>query len=283
MVLEILMKKENLTPNEIQVADFILSNIDEFSELSLNELANLTFVSPPTITRLCKKVGCKNYSSFKVKVMEEYTVRNKMLKSIDLNYPFSKMDEKEDIIQNIADISISAIESAKNNFNYTVIDQVIHEIIKTHCIDIYASGMSAKVAGLFVEKMNRIGYNTNLILGSSSKKYRANSSTQHQFAMIVSYSGLTRSITDCVELLSHSRTKTFLITGNRLSPLVSKVNYVYYMEMDEDISIGNKIDGFAGLIMLHFILDSIYALLFARDYDKHLSISKDVNDKQFTR
>jgi len=90
MLIETLTKKENFTSNEIVLADFILKDIDAFSYMTSRDLAEKAFVSPPTVSRFCQKLGAKGFSEFKVQLIAEYVERKKQLSAIDYNMPFKK-------------------------------------------------------------------------------------------------------------------------------------------------------------------------------------------------
>ena len=49
--------------SEKEVIKYVLENMERAAGINIHELAHDSFVSAATVTRLCKKVGFKNYKS----------------------------------------------------------------------------------------------------------------------------------------------------------------------------------------------------------------------------
>ena len=82
-----LKESQKFTHNEQAVIDFILNNPQEVINLSVDELAKVTYTSPSCIVRLTKKLGVKGYSDFKIKFASELNsliLNENALKSICL-------------------------------------------------------------------------------------------------------------------------------------------------------------------------------------------------------
>ena len=77
------------SPSDIyyKVAQNILQNLDRIKNASIHEVADLCFVSAPTISRFCKKLGYDSYGSFKTELSQavlNYNYNNRYV-SIDTN------------------------------------------------------------------------------------------------------------------------------------------------------------------------------------------------------
>lgn len=48
-----------------QLAKVMIENIDMIAQLKIESLAELCFVSPSTVSRFCRKLGYRNFNSFK--------------------------------------------------------------------------------------------------------------------------------------------------------------------------------------------------------------------------
>ena len=57
MLLEKLQEHKNFTAHEKDVAEYILSHLDQISELSAGELAKASYTSKATVVRLSQKLG----------------------------------------------------------------------------------------------------------------------------------------------------------------------------------------------------------------------------------
>ena len=59
------LNTSNPTDIYYKVAQSILQNLDRIKNASIHEVADMCYVSAPTISRFCKKLGYESYSSFK--------------------------------------------------------------------------------------------------------------------------------------------------------------------------------------------------------------------------
>lgn len=85
MIIEQLFGKKKLTESEQQIVSFIESNPRIVVNLSLEELSEKCYVSQASIIRMCKKMGTKGFSDFKIKVASELSTFALDDKEIDLD------------------------------------------------------------------------------------------------------------------------------------------------------------------------------------------------------
>ncbi len=52
--------------SEQRIADILLNSFDFAVNASIIELAEKAEVSPPTVTRFCRRLGCNSFADFKV-------------------------------------------------------------------------------------------------------------------------------------------------------------------------------------------------------------------------
>lgn len=61
---------KKLNELELNVYNYVISNMKKTTFLRIRELAEVTHVSTTTILKFCKKMGCDGYSEFKMKLKE---------------------------------------------------------------------------------------------------------------------------------------------------------------------------------------------------------------------
>ena len=77
--------KKGFSDIEKGIANYIIDHKEEVANMRLVELAEATFTSTATISRFCKKLGEKNYNSFKINFASSVLTSFKlMLITIDL-------------------------------------------------------------------------------------------------------------------------------------------------------------------------------------------------------
>lgn len=59
-------RRQYLSPSERAVADLVLADLRAIPSQTITELAARAGVSPPTITRFCRRLGFSSFQSFKL-------------------------------------------------------------------------------------------------------------------------------------------------------------------------------------------------------------------------
>ena len=280
MLIELLQNEENLTETEQELSRYILAHLDTVTEMTVRQLADAAFVSPPMVSRLCRKLGTKGWNDFKVRLATECAEAYQAMMDVDSNFPVAAGDSLRQIADKIAQLSIQHILAAKDNLDFAVIHQAIEAICKRRIIDIYGEGMSAVSGAEFSEKMLRIGYMTAIFRDYTTQYYHASASTDAHFAIVISHSGLSGSIIRIIQILSRRKVPVLLITGNHLSPMVKYADYVCYIHSAEELDMQQKIERFGVQTVIHYILDVIYAGTFSQNYHKNRKLLQEQAKKE---
>ncbi|MGC9250242.1 MurR/RpiR family transcriptional regulator, partial [Listeria ivanovii] len=130
--------------------------------MSIKELAKVTYSSPSTIMRLCKKVKTSGYSEFKIKLSRELAENEKISPTSNYNFPFTQEDSYENIIDNMYYIFKNSIREVKAEFNVEELHSIIDKMNQSSIIDIYGQGSSQAAAYEFKSKLIRLGKNVHL-------------------------------------------------------------------------------------------------------------------------
>ncbi len=64
------LEKETFSRSERRLIDVVLADVDVALNSSIVELAALADVSPPTVTRFCRRLGCESFAAFKVRLAQ---------------------------------------------------------------------------------------------------------------------------------------------------------------------------------------------------------------------
>ena len=70
-LLDILKIKENFSPTEQVIIDYVLEHYQDVASLSARDLAEKTYTSSAAVVRLLQKIGLKGYAEFKIKFTSE--------------------------------------------------------------------------------------------------------------------------------------------------------------------------------------------------------------------
>lgn len=138
---------EKLTPTEKSVVDYINSNTNKLSNMSIVDVAEESFTSPATVSRTIKKCGFEGFSElrYKISAKEEH------------NYDSKKVNE-------ILGKSLIEVTKTIENISITNVLNIVKIIKESKRIYILARGLTELVAQEFNLKLQLLGYNTFLIV-----------------------------------------------------------------------------------------------------------------------
>lgn len=273
MIMDALKMKGSLTASEAKIADYLLVNAHDIRNLGISELARRTYSSPATITRLCRKLGLSGYRDFRIVFAAELEEASRR-KSVDANLPFSATDPLREVAFSMANLAASAMNNALQSFDYRRLEGVVERMASADSVNIYAVGVSATAALDFKQKMVRLGKQTNIEENSSLLPSYAFLGGKDSFDLLISHSGETPAIVECVQILRSLGRRTLAITAHPQSTVARMADDTILTHVGEDSSFSTKIEGFASFNAVHFILDCLYCWVFQQNYETNVGRSK---------
>ncbi len=268
----------NFTQSEKEIARYILNHGDDVLNMSVKELANVTYSSPATIVRLCKKIGLAGYNDFKIKYSAELQYDLHHSNRIDVNFPFDKDDSYKKICHKLETMSQEVIANTIQLIDFQELEKIVDIIYQYPAIDIYGFGNSLLAAMSFQHKMMRIGKDVNMRILQGEQGFLSYNSNKNHLAMIISYSGETKELIQIAQTLKGKKTPIIVLTSigdNRLSHFAT-----YTLNIDSREKIFTKIAPFSSQISMEYLLNIIFSCVFQKDYDANIS-NKISYDKRY--
>lgn len=260
--------EEHFTDSEKGIARYILAHGKEVVKDSISILAEKTYTSPATIVRLTKKIGLEGYNDFRIRYSAELEKLAVQENEIDVNFPFTKEDSYENIMNNLAVLANQTIEHTQALLDEKDLRKVVALMKKARAIDLYGTENSLLAAGLFQNKMTRIGKNVDMRSLDGSQTFLASASAPDHLAIVISYSGETETVIRWVQILKSKHTPVVAITSlgdNHLSRYADII-----IRIDTREKLFNKIAPFSSILSFEYILSVIYSCYFQEDYEGHL-------------
>lgn len=268
MIIEKLIKQSNFTDVEKSIADYLLHHGYKAENMSISELAQVTFSSPATITRLCRKLNIEGYKKFQILFHSEYKIYAEQ-GLIDVNHPFSNEDSFEQIAHNLARLNKDVIQKAVSGFKYNQLKRIVRRINQADMVNVFGIGTSVNVALDFQQKMLRFGRVVNLTQNACFLPGYTLAETSRTVNLLITLSGETRDIVECLRLLKNQNRYCIAITATPDSTVARMCQEVICIEVDESPSYESKTDTFAVYNGFHFVLDCIFAFLYSLDYENN--------------
>ncbi|ENM5729161.1 MurR/RpiR family transcriptional regulator [Vibrio mimicus] len=203
---------EGYSPKLKKVADFIVSNANSTQYLTITELARDTLTSEATVIRLCRDLGFKGYSDFRMALAIEIS-QPQTAKTNDV--PKEDSDRIDDATQS----AITSLQDTSALIDRKQIDricQMIHEAENIHCVGVGASSIVGRYLSF---RLTRIGKNSTMFEDTHIAAMRAIKSKPSDLWFAISSSGSTKDIVYAATRAKSQQSPVVSLTNIRHSPL----------------------------------------------------------------
>ena len=270
MIVEQFLDESRFTSAEKQVIDFIQKVPNVIINLSLEELCAECHVSQASVIRLCKKLGTKGYSDFKIALAKE--LYNFVLddQQISVDVPIRAGSSNQEIADRFFSLSRHALEKAKNGLNLTELSRAASMIATADIVHIYGRGESLILAEDLTYKLSRIGKHCLLEpLNGFSENHnikRANGRIRECALVISQYCNSTQVHYIIDELVSAKIPFILLTAAVNLWPYDKYAECVLRIDCQES---RYKMGCFESRTAFTYVLDCLYGIVFSKDYEKN--------------
>lgn len=271
MIFDRLKQTENLTSTEKLIAAFILDYPRIVVNISLEELSEQCHVSQASIIRLCKKLGAKGFSDFKVKLASEATSYVMNRKEISVDLPISEGASTEEVVSTFYSLSKQSLEYEYKALNLSDIKKAAQLIHNANIVHIYGRGESLIIAEDLHYKLIRLGITSVLESMNGFQEAQSfssdNQSNINRVAVVVSQyvnSHHVRYIID--ELVTNNIPFILLTASEKAWPYDKLARVILKVHSTES---RYKMGSFTSRNAMLFVLDCIFGELFSIDYEKN--------------
>lgn len=262
-MLYILMSYVNVSSNQDMystIAHTILRNLDKIPKLSINELADLCYTSPATISRFCKKINCQSFSEFKKAMAlaleqaeDEIHFKEDDLQRIEKNPQY--------LVDKVYLDTIKALKKGQESINIFDVDKIcrmIHDASKVHFYGFQFNKIVASDFQLKLLKLKKLIYS---FVGREGELEMLDLIDKDSLVIILSVRALPHMINPLIERVKEYHPRILLITLNK-EYQNDKIDYIYRISGYESDYTQSSMQGSICFINLLNIIYTRYGLLY---------------------
>lgn len=256
----------DMTQSERAIADYILRNPEEIYRLTIQDIAQKTGVSLPTVFRFSRRLGFEGYKDFKVE----------LIRDIGVGFHISPEGMEDESIEGITKIvfekEIKNLQETLANINYSEIKNAVDRIIHSKKLLFFAVSSSLPVAFDFYWKFTLAGFNCFYNSDIYTQKIISIQCKKTDVAFGISFSGESREVVDCLKNAKMNGARTICVT-TFIESSITKYSDIKLFTAPVH-SLYQKID-LPSKISQMVILDVLYLLVVLQDRERVAkSISK---------
>lgn len=203
-----LPENEKLTSNEERVLEYIEKNTKEFTKLTLKELGEKTFVSPPTILRLCKKLGFTGLNDFKYNIKQKF-----------LNEKTPQEDDSYLELNGIISSFLSDIKETYENISIKNIERITELLCSKKVIHLFSRGLSEMPFSYLYDMLLSVNRYCIQYQSPPLIKIKSEQMTKDDILFIGSSQGITEPIISVAKKAKENGAFVISITSNSNSQL----------------------------------------------------------------
>lgn len=159
-------EKDAFTRSERALTEIVLADVDSVLKMSIVDLAAQAEVSPPTVTRFCRRLGCDSYADFKVRLAQSRFVGQRYFA------PASGPSSVHEIAQGVINGIQSTLYDTFDTIDFSAIERAAESLVKSSFVLSFGSGGSSSMMANETEaRLFRLGL-------------KVTASTDHQVQMM---------------------------------------------------------------------------------------------------
>ncbi|MDU2243391.1 MAG: MurR/RpiR family transcriptional regulator [Paenibacillus sp.] len=261
--------KENLTPVERMVAEYILANMEEIPHLSIKSLAKLSKTSDASVLRFCKTMGYSGYRSFIVSISAALGSMDDERK--DQYTDIQPGDDLNTIISNISRNNMKSIEDTLSVLDRGEVARAVKALRASNRIVFFGIGASGLVCQDGEQKFSRINKMSHAYTDGHSQLTAATLLGKGDVAIFVSNSGDTVEILETLDIAKKNNATTIAITKYNRSELADKADILLGISTPE---VTMRSGAMGSRIAMLTVIDMLFAGVASAEYQnvkKYLS------------
>ncbi len=212
---------------EKKLAALVLDDVDFVVNSSIVDLAERAGVSPPTVTRFCRRLGCQGYSDFKVQLAK--------MTYVGLRYlmPETQTTTPAEVAEDIITKAQNALFQFHNKLDMAAMEKAAHLLRAAEFIQAFgATGNSAMIANELHNRLFRLGCRVNASSDHGLNIMLSAAALPGTVVVGSSLTGRDRDLVHCMNLLRERAIPTIAITQSD-SPVARVADVVIAIDLPE--------------------------------------------------
>ena len=192
-----------LKASEKKVATLILSNLEFCANASISEIAQKAEVSEASVTRLAKKIGCKNVRHLKINIAKSLAIGQRFIL------------EKHDIsgINGIFESAKNTIQRNKNHISESLFKEVCLKLIKARQIIVIGMGGGSTIMSQELQfRLARLGMIINAYNDGLMTRMIGATLEKDDVLVVLSVTGYTKEVNEVAQIAKEYGSTVISIT-----------------------------------------------------------------------
>ncbi len=243
----------HLARQERKIAMFVTQHPDQVQGMHIAALAKITGVATATVTRFVKKMGCADYSTFKVQLASAQGI------AVPPPDTGSAGDK-------VFSIYSKLLQGTWAHLNMTQLEQIVQVISSARRVYVYGQGSSGYTAEEFSQRLIRMGIDTLCTTDTHMMFINGSIMSAADVVIVLSNSGSSHEVNSAAALGKRNGARLIGITAFSESPLAALVDFSVIVKSANFVTNTRFVNSqFASM----YVLDILTTMLLENDTYHH--------------
>jgi DNA-binding MurR/RpiR family transcriptional regulator len=274
-------EREGFTLSQKLLSDMVLADVGAVLRMSIVDLANQAEVSPPTVTRFCRRLGCDSYAEFKLRLAQSNFVGQRY------NLPQRGPDTIDDIAHVVVDGIHGAVNDVVRHLDAVAMERAAEAIAAADYVIAFGSGGSSSMIASETEaRLFRLGIKVSCSIDHQAQMMRAAGAPAGTVLVAYSLSGNNLPLARALAAGGDNGLTRIVVTRSK-SPVAAQADILIPVDRDENPDIVRPTPGrYAFLAILDILSQSVAtklggaAVASMRRIKHQLVLNRDLDDGQ---
>ena len=218
--------QSSMSSTEANITEYILSNPETASRLTIRELARNTYASPSSIVRVCRLIGFSGYREFRHALSLELEVLGKDIAHQEENINIG--DSMSTIIEKVTFNNMRSLNDTQRLLDPDTFSACVDLLINCDTILLFGLGSSLAAAKDTYLKFLRLNKPCVVNEDWHSQLLMARNSTPRDVGIAFSYGGQTMEVIECMKALKENFTVTSEAYTSTVKAALDGLQLAYY-------------------------------------------------------
>lgn len=263
-----LKKASKLTERENDIRSYFLSHPEHIADMSCQDIGEVTYTSAATVSRFCKKFGCKGYPDFKLQFLSD--VKGGQALGENESVQLSEQENMVTLLQKVSEVQDQALEATRKALSLSQLLRIQKLLLEHPYIDFYAYDTNLHLAryasSLFFHagKISATYSETNIQVLSTLFAQPGH------LAILISHTGENTRLIELVRLLHRKKVKTIVIASDKETTLGRMADEFLYAPTAQGM---DRMWTSTFFTAAKYLLDLMYAIVFCGEYNSNMCLN----------
>ncbi|EOV8959048.1 MurR/RpiR family transcriptional regulator [Cronobacter turicensis] len=209
LLLKLRQELSGFSPTQRKLGEYVLGDPARVLYLTITELARESDTSEASVTRLCRTLGCKGYTEFK------------MALALDVQRGQAPRAQNGDALDALVEESVQALRDTAQLLDRAMLERAAQALHQVGSVQIYGVAASAIIGEYLHYKLLRLGKPAHLFSDMHRASMNATTLGERDLVVAISSSGSTRDLLHAVKLARKAGAPVLTLSNTPRSPLAS--------------------------------------------------------------